>query len=84
MTTSAGDAQGSVDLADRSIDLGAWAENTPDAAEEFARAVRTWLADIQRLSPSVLVEDVNLRREDVGRDAVEATVRVSIVMKDAP
>ncbi|MFZ2241193.1 MAG: acyl-CoA dehydrogenase, partial [Gordonia amarae] len=45
MTTSAGDAQGSVDLADRSIDLGAWAENTPDAAEEFARAVRTWLAD---------------------------------------
>lgn len=47
-------------------------------------ALRTWLADIQRLSPSVLVEDVNLRREDVGRDAVEATVRVSIVMKDAP
>lgn len=46
-------------------------------------ALRTWLADIQRLSPSVLVEDVNLRREDVGRDAVEATVRVSIVMKDA-
>jgi len=45
MTTSAERAQGSIDLADRSIDLGAWAESTPGAAEIFAEAVRTWLAE---------------------------------------
>ncbi|HQV20886.1 MAG TPA: acyl-CoA dehydrogenase, partial [Gordonia sp. (in: high G+C Gram-positive bacteria)] len=45
MTTSVTDAQGAVDLADRSVDLGAWAENTPDAADVFAGAVRAWLAD---------------------------------------
>jgi Tfp pilus assembly protein PilO len=46
-------------------------------------ALRTWLADIQRLSSAVLVDDVLLRREDVARDLVEATVRVSILMKEA-
>lgn len=47
-------------------------------------ALRGWLADIQRISPSVLIEDVLLRREDVSRNAVDATVRVSILMKEAP
>lgn len=47
-------------------------------------ALRAWLADIQRLSPAVLVDDVLLRREDIARDTVDATVRVSILMKEAP
>ncbi|MGB3301280.1 acyl-CoA dehydrogenase family protein [Gordonia sp. (in: high G+C Gram-positive bacteria)] len=34
-----------INLADRSVDLGEWAATTPDAAEVFAQAVRTWLAD---------------------------------------
>ena len=46
-------------------------------------ALRAWLADIQRLSPAVLVDDVVLRREDIARDTVDATVRVSILMKEA-
>lgn len=47
-------------------------------------ALRGWLADIQRISPSVLIEDVVLRREDASRNAVDASVRVSILMKEAP
>jgi alkylation response protein AidB-like acyl-CoA dehydrogenase len=33
----------SINLADRSLDLGEWARSTPDAAEVFATAVRAWL-----------------------------------------
>ncbi|WHU47621.1 acyl-CoA dehydrogenase family protein [Gordonia sp. L191] len=33
----------SIDLADRSLDLGEWAARTPDADAEFAAAVRGWL-----------------------------------------
>ncbi|MFW0787518.1 acyl-CoA dehydrogenase family protein [Gordonia sp. CPCC 206044] len=33
----------SINLADRSVDLGEWARSTPDAAEIFATAVRAWL-----------------------------------------
>ena len=47
-------------------------------------ALRRWLAEIQRISPSVLIEDVVLRREDIARGDMEATVRLSILMKDAP
>ena len=35
----------SINLADRAVDLGEWAAATPQAADEFAAAVRTWLAD---------------------------------------
>ena len=34
----------SINLADRAVDLGEWARSTPDATEEFTRAVREWLA----------------------------------------
>ncbi|GAA4737659.1 acyl-CoA dehydrogenase family protein [Gordonia alkaliphila] len=34
----------SIDLADRSVDLGKWADATPDAAAVFTAAVRDWLA----------------------------------------
>lgn len=34
----------SINLADRAVDLGEWARNTPGADEEFTRAVREWLA----------------------------------------
>lgn len=47
-------------------------------------SLRQWLAEVQRVSPAVLVEDVVLRREDIARGDVEATVRLSILMKDAP
>ncbi len=47
-------------------------------------ALRTWLAEIQQVSPAVLVEEVVLRREDIARGTVDASVRVSILMKDAP
>lgn len=47
-------------------------------------ALRAWLADAQRVSPAVMVEDVLLRRADIGRDTVDATVRIAIVLKDAP
>ncbi|MCX2962910.1 acyl-CoA dehydrogenase family protein [Gordonia aquimaris] len=33
----------SINLADRAVDLGEWAQSVPDADEQFARAVRTWL-----------------------------------------
>ncbi|MGV9713047.1 acyl-CoA dehydrogenase family protein [Gordonia sp. NPDC003424] len=33
----------SINLADRAVDLGEWARNTPNAAEEFESAVRAWL-----------------------------------------
>lgn len=33
----------SINLADRSVDLGEWAAKTPDAAEAFATSVRAWL-----------------------------------------
>ncbi|MFW0795105.1 acyl-CoA dehydrogenase family protein [Gordonia sp. CPCC 205515] len=35
----------SINLADRAVDLGEWARTTPNAADEFASAVRTWLND---------------------------------------
>ncbi|GAB25228.1 putative acyl-CoA dehydrogenase [Gordonia polyisoprenivorans NBRC 16320 = JCM 10675] len=35
----------SIDLADRSLDLGEWAARTPDADAEFAVAVRGWLEE---------------------------------------
>ncbi len=35
----------SINLADRSVDLGEWAERTPDAAAVFTAAVRDWLAE---------------------------------------
>lgn len=47
-------------------------------------ALRTWLSDIQRISSAVVVEDVVLRRDDVGRGEVDANVRVSILMREAP
>lgn len=34
----------SINLADRSLDLGEWAQRTPDAAAVFTAAVRDWLA----------------------------------------
>ncbi|MFM9378729.1 acyl-CoA dehydrogenase family protein [Gordonia sp. VNK21] len=34
-----------INLADRTVDLGKWAEATPDADAVFADAVRTWLAE---------------------------------------
>ena len=34
----------SINLADRTVDLGEWARRTPDATFEFTRAVREWLA----------------------------------------
>ena len=37
----------------------------------------------RRITPAVLVDDVVLRREDIARDTVDATVRVSILMKEA-
>jgi hypothetical protein len=46
-------------------------------------ALRAWLADIQQISPAVLIEEVILRREDIARDGVDASVRLSILMKDA-
>lgn len=33
----------SINLADRSVDLGEWAASTPNAAETFAMSVRAWL-----------------------------------------
>lgn len=33
----------SINLADRAVDLGEWARTTPNAADEFATAVRAWL-----------------------------------------
>lgn len=33
----------SINLADRAVDLGEWAADTPDADEVFARSVRAWL-----------------------------------------
>lgn len=35
----------SINLADRSVDLGKWAQDTPDAAAVFTAAVRDWLAE---------------------------------------
>ena len=34
-----------INLADRAVDLGEWAEATPNAATVFAEAVRTWLEE---------------------------------------
>ncbi|MCF8604068.1 acyl-CoA dehydrogenase family protein [Gordonia sp. HY442] len=34
-----------INLADRTVDLGEWAARTPDADSVFERAVRDWLAD---------------------------------------
>ena len=34
-----------INLADRTVDLGEWAATTPDAATAFAAAVRDWLTD---------------------------------------
>ncbi|ALG85984.1 acyl-CoA dehydrogenase family protein [Gordonia phthalatica] len=34
-----------INLADRTVDLGEWAEATPNAATVFAEAVRTWLEE---------------------------------------
>ncbi|EGD54411.1 acyl-CoA dehydrogenase family protein [Gordonia neofelifaecis] len=34
-----------INLADRTVDLGEWAAATPNAADEFAAAVREWLED---------------------------------------
>ncbi len=48
------------------------------------RPLRAWLADIQRISPALVVEDVVMRRQDISRDGVDAMVRLSILMKDAP
>lgn len=47
-------------------------------------SLRVWLADIQRISPSVVIEDLVLRREDIARGDVEATVRLSILTREAP
>lgn len=46
-------------------------------------ALRVWLAEIQRISPAVIIEEVMLRREDISREGVDASVRLSILMKDA-
>ena len=35
----------SINLADRTVDLGEWARRTPDATSEFTGIVREWLAD---------------------------------------
>ncbi len=35
----------SINLADRGVDLGEWAKSTPNAADEFAAAVRSWLEE---------------------------------------
>lgn len=45
MTLRRSSETASIDLADRSVDLGEWAKSTPDAAAVFTDAVRTWLAD---------------------------------------
>lgn len=34
-----------INLADRTVDLGEWAQTTPNAATVFAEAVRTWLEE---------------------------------------
>lgn len=47
-------------------------------------ALRAWLAEIQQISPAVLVEEVTLRREDIAREGVDASVRLSILMEDTP
>lgn len=46
--------------------------------------LRTWLADIRRVSPAVVIEDVVLRREDIARSGMDASVRLSILVREAP
>ena len=46
--------------------------------------LRAWLADIRRVSPAVVIEDVVLRREDIARSGVDASVRLSILVRESP
>jgi Tfp pilus assembly protein PilO len=46
-------------------------------------SLRAWLAEISKVSPSVVIEDVIMRREDISRGEVEVTVRLAILTRDA-
>ncbi|MGB4345983.1 MAG: hypothetical protein WBJ21_06265 [Burkholderiaceae bacterium] len=43
--------------------------------------LRTWLAEVMNTVPTVALNDISFKREDVGSEAVEASVRLTLFLR---
>ena len=43
--------------------------------------LRTWIAEVMNTVPTVALNDISFKREDVGSEAVEASVRLTLFLR---